>query len=294
MVHKATEALGRTLEVILKKLILTIIVLVFVACALFGIEKSWSYVRGGGRAVNQQVDARMPMSFESARIEELVAGKQREIEGQDAALAEIKCQITENERRTNDLRRRLGHEKELLAHVRTLLEQKRDQYVIGGRNYTFAQINADALRHIEDVRRLAEEIASNDALLQETRQQADAGRQTLASKRQELAQLQREFETLQVRNTVADMRLELSSLRDRLVSFNVGSGELEKAFLNYQRRVAVKEHQADDRLGREGAAGRIDYSAEVPAGDAISEINRVLRPASAPAVSAERRPAGQP
>lgn len=253
---------------------------------VLGFGKVSSYLKGGRALINDKLDKSTPMEFEAARVQELIAAKERELSQYDDKLAEIEYQRAQTGRRISEVQKKLDDEKKVLAHIGKLLEDKRDVYTINGHDYSSTQVNSDAKARVERAKQLGNSLADYGRMLKEQEQAINVARQNLGNARNKVASLKTEFQQLQMRNTNADLRLEMARMVGDLGQTPEVAGELLKAKENYERRVASAERAADRSLAGPSSNGGIDYSAVVESGDAKAEIDAFLK--GTPAASTTR------
>jgi len=260
-----------------KGILMGIAVVAVLAVLVFGLEKSWSYIEGTKQVINEEVDDRAPMRLESARVTSLVRKENEDVLAYEDKLCDLEARRDATARAVEEGRKRLQAEMDLLGRIKALLDEKRDQYVIGRNTYTYAEVNADALERLEGVKRMEEAITFNESLIRDLDQAIKQGRGSLAESRKRLAELKSAMTRLETRNTNADLRLEVAKLANAIAGAPLSAdSELEKAFQNYERRVAQKERRAEARLVASNGQFRIDYSAAMVTQDAAGEIGRFL------------------
>jgi len=260
-----------------KGILVGIAVVAVLAVMVFGLEKSWSYIEGTKQVINEEVDDRAPMRLESARVTALVRKENEDVLAYEDKLCDLGARRDAAARAVEEGRKRLQAEMDLLGRIKALLDEKRDQYVIGRNTYTYAEVNADALERLEGLKRMEEAIAFNESLIRDLDQAIKQGRGSLAESRKRLAELKSAMTRLETRNTNADLRLEVAKLANAIAGAPLSAdSELEKAFQNYERRVSQKERRAESRLAAGHNQFRIDYEAAMVTQDAAGEIGRFL------------------
>lgn len=266
-----------------KTLIIVVAVILGVVAIAFGWDRTWSYMKGTQQVITEEVDNRTPIRLEAARIAALIEKENESILAYEDRVCDLEARRDSTARAFEEARKRLQAETDLLKRVKSLLEQKQEQYRIGRNTYSYAEVNADALERLEAVKRIQESVTFNETLIYDLDQAIGQGRGSLADARKRLAELNSAMARLEARNTNADVRLELAKLTNsaNAAPFSANS-ELEKAFRNYERRVAQKERQASARLANGSGQFRIDYSAAMVTQDAAAEIDRVLSAGSEP------------
>lgn len=261
----------------MKRIIIGIVVVVFAAILIFGIGKTVSYLAGAKKWINDEVDENMPMSFEIKKIEALIEKEGSTIQAYNDKVCDIDGRATSLKKNISTLKGRLDDEKALLARIKSMLDEKKEFYDIGGRKYTYAEVNRDALARVEGANRIQKDIEIKEKLRHEFNIVIKEAKTNLVTARQRLTTLKGTLETLEARNANADIRLEVARLVNSIENSGFGSdSEIEKAVAQYESRVAQKERRASARLGDATSAGRIDYSGSIVTKEASAEIEHLL------------------
>ena len=270
----------------MKTLIMAVGIVAVLALLVFGGEKTWSYLKGGRQVINEEVDKNSPMPLEAARVKSLVDTEANRILEYEDKVADLQARANSAERTIQDLGQKVESETVLLKKIKGMLELKQEKYNIGGRSYTFAEVNADALARLESVRGMQESIRLQESLLTDLEKAAKTGIGNLAVARKNQMELTNKISQLEARNSNADLKMEVANLTGAVGSSPFSpSSELEKSFRNYETRVAQKERRAESRLtmsaGNSGAP-KIDYSTSVVTQDASKEISSFLEGGAPP------------
>jgi hypothetical protein len=271
-----------------KQVLIVIAVVAGLALLVFGWDKSWSYVKGTQQVVNEEVDERSPMRFENARITSLIEKENSNVLTYEDRICDLEARRDGAARAVAEGQKRLQAEGDLLKRIKGLLDEKRERYVIGPCQYTYAEVNADALERLEALKRMQEDITFNESLVRDLDTSIKQGRGSLAESRKRLVELNHAMVRLEARNANADVRLEVAKLANAIAGAPLAAdSELEKACHNYERRVAQKERRAESRLAAGKGQFRIDYSAAMVTQDASAEIAHLLGGKAPEAVPAE-------
>ena len=271
------------------KNILIVLAAVFVAAVVvLGGEKTLSYLRGGRILASEHVDANSPMRLEAARVRALLDGSRQKAVAYEDRVFDLQGRAETSSQTVASLRAKLADEKRALEKARGLLAEARESYVISGRTYSHNEVSADAMKRIEECRRLEQDIAFQESLARDLAQGQEQGRKNLSEARRSLKQLETELARLETRNVNADVRLEIAALANGVSGAPIGaeSSELDRAFKNYERRVSQKERQAASRLATANTAHMIDYSESTAPADTPAAITAFLGDAPTPAESA--------
>jgi len=261
----------------LKKIIIAAVVVLVLAIVVFGWPKTWSYLRGTQQILNEEVDDRTPMRLESARITALIQKENEAVLSYEDSICDLEARRDSTMRSIEEARKKLQTEMDLLKRIKALLDEKRQQYTIGRNTYTYAEVNADALERIEAVKRMQEDIAFKQSLVNDLDRAVKQGRGSLADAHKRLAELNSAMERLRARDANADVRLQVAKLTNAIAGAPLSAdSELEKAIRNYERRVGTKERRAASRLMTSSGQFRIDYSAAMVTQDASAEIDQLL------------------
>jgi chromosome segregation ATPase len=244
------------------KVAIASVVVIIAAAVVFGGEKLWSYARGGSAVLNHQLDTSTPTALEVARIRVLIDSQGQKIQKYDETLLDLQSRADAAARNIEALDNRLGGERQLLQQVKSMLDRGESVYLIGTRQYTREQVNTDALARLEQCKQMQEELAFQSALKGDLDAAIDQGRRNMADARRQHGQLTNQLARLEARDANADVRAEIAALTGAVQGAPVGqSSELERAFLNLERRVALKERRILAAGGNVQAAMLIDYSA---------------------------------
>ena len=258
----------------LRHIVIGIVIVAVLALLVFGAERSVSYVKGTRAIITERVDDSSPMVLEAARVRALMDSQSERILRYEDKTADLQARAELTAQSVTELHKRLSEQKQLLIRIKALLDEKKEAYVIGGHEYTRAEVNADALSRLEDSKRLQEEIEFQQSLLGDLNKAIDQGDKTLVAVRQKQHQLKDQLVRLEARNANADLRNEVATLTNSLASSPLtANSELEHAFQNYARRVAKKERRAGSRLSAASTRHLIDYSSSITTRDAASEIS---------------------
>lgn len=261
----------------MKNALIIIIAIAVVAVLVLGSEKVASYVKGGRELVNEQVDKKSPMRLENARIRTMMRDEKQNIAEYEGKLCDLKARQDVAQENIVQLSSELEHEKSVLKRAQDLLEQEKAEYSIGGQAYTYAEVNADAIKRLEECKKLKKDVKFKQSLVRDIDAAIKQGAHNLGESRDVLAKLGNKLERLETRNAHADARTELAKLTGSLSSSSLGvDSEIEKAFHNYEQRVKQKERRASSKLSEANTSHLIDYSADVITDDASKAIDDFL------------------
>ena len=261
----------------IKKLLIGGGVVVLLSVFVLGWDKAVSYVDGAREHANKELDDKVPMDFEASRVQALIRKENQKILAYEDRVYDLESRRDGSASKIDDAKKQLARETATLQRIKALLDQKQPKYVIGGKNYSLAEVGHDALQRLKDVKSLQETISFHESLVTDLDTAAKQGRGNLAECRKRLVARTSEMERLKARNLNADVRMEISRLANSLADAPLaGSSELEKAFQNYDRRVRAKERRAASRLNAGKANYRIDYDAAFVTEDASAEIGKFL------------------
>ena len=265
--------LGETKMV--KKLIVGFIIVFSLSVIVLGWDKTVSYFEGAKEQANKELDEKVPMEFESSRIQALIRTENERIFDYEDRIGDLEGRQDSAKRKIDDAKKQLAGQMATLKKIKTLLDQKEEKYKIGNNIYSFAEVNNDALSRLKDVSNLKETIAFHESLVNDLDGAIKQGRGNLGECRKKLVELTTTVESLKARNANADIRMEVASLANSLAGAPLAAdNELEKAFRNYERRVSQKESRATSRLNSGKANYRIDYDTAFVTEDAATEIGK--------------------
>ena len=242
-----------------------------------GFEKAGSYFWGAVHVANDKLDRNMPMDFEAARVTELMAAKERELTQYDDKVTEIEWQKSQTARRISEVKDQIEREKKVLARISEILSIKQEVYTVAGRQCTAVQVSTDAKTHLDRAKQLEVALADYNRLSGEQDRAVNAARQNLTEAKGKLVALKTQFQQLQMRNTSAELRLEVAKMVGDLNKSPEVGGELARAKENYERRIALTERAADRALSTSTNSGTIDYIAESNNEDTKAEIDTYLK-----------------
>jgi DNA repair exonuclease SbcCD ATPase subunit len=261
----------------LKKIIIAVGIVFVLAVLVLGWEKTYSYVAGTRHVLNEEADGRSPMRLEKARIEVLIQKEQENILVFEDKVADLEGRRDETARGIEEANKKLASEKDLLKRIKALLDEKREQYTIGPNTYTYAEVNADALERVEEVRRIQEAVAFHETLLADLDTGIRKGHSSLCEARNRLTELKNGLARLEQRDVNARIRLQVAKLANAVAGAPLpADSELEKVMRNLERRVSAEERRATAQLSAGMGRFRIDYSAAMVTQDASAEIDRLL------------------
>ena len=200
----------------LKKIIIAAAVVLVLAIVIFGWPKTWSYLCGTQQILNEEVDDRTPMRLESARITALIQKENEAVLSYEDSICDLEARRDSTMRAIEEARKKLQAEMDLLKRIKALLDEKREQYTIGRNTYTYAEVNADALERIEAVKRMQEDIAFKQSLVNDLDRAVKQGRGSLADAHKRLAELNNAMERLHARDANADVRLQVAKLTNAI------------------------------------------------------------------------------
>ncbi len=260
----------------IKRILVGLGVFFLLALFVFGWERSVSYLAGTRRVLHAEADDRVPMQLERARIEALIEKEAEKILAFEDRTADLTGRREGMARTIQEAKRKLDAELQLLQRIKEMLDEDREEYLIGSQTYSFPEVNADALDRVAKVQQMQEALEFDESLLAELDTAIKQGRGNLSESRRRLGELRHALARLEQRNVNADIRLQVAQLVNSIASAPLSaSSELENAMRNYERRVGVKENRAASRLMDNGSF-RIDYSATIVTQDASAEIDRFL------------------
>lgn len=276
------------------KILISTLAAVLLAALILGGEKMWSYVRGGGEVLNAQLDSSTPLALEVARIRVLIETQGERIQKFDDTLLDLQGRSDAAARTVSGIQQRLDGEKKLLEQVKTMLDRGQTTYLVGDRGYSFAEVNADAMVRLDSCKRMQEELLFQTSLQRDLDAAVEQGRRNMVDARRQYGELKNQLARLGARDANADVRLEVASLTGALAGALPGpSSELERAFLNLERRVAVKERRVSVTVGGVRGNALIDYSPTLITEDASQQIGQFLavRPEPVEPLTSTTRPA---
>jgi len=261
----------------IKKLLIGGGVVFLLTVLVFGWERTVSYVEGAREYANKELDDKVSMDLEASRIQTLIRKENEQILSYEDKVADLEGRRDVAVRKIDEAKKQLARETATLQQIKTLLDQKKAQYTIGGHHYRFAEVNNDALKRLKGVEKLQGTIAFHESLVGDLDAAVKQGRGNLGECRNKSVELTSAMERLEAKNANAEIRLEIAKLTNSLSGAPLAaSSELEKAFRNYERRVEQKERRATSHLNAGKSAYRIDYDAAFVTEDASSEIGKLL------------------
>ena len=261
----------------LRNVLVGIAVLAVLCVLVFGAERTWSYAKGGQKAIVDGVDCKMPMPIEIGRAEALIESQGESIFAYEDKVADLEGKANVQRRTITDLEEKLAEEKRLLKVIKDRLDEKQDTYTIGGHTWSFAQVSNDALARVKNCSKMDEQLAFHHSILRDLEAGASQGGQNLVEARKQLLDLRHGLEQLKTRETNAAIRAEIANMANALKAGPFGpKSELENVMQNIERRVASQERRAEARLSPTQSGIMIDWHAEVVTEDASAEIGRLL------------------
>lgn len=261
----------------LRTVAVVVAVVLFLALFVFGWDKSWSYVKGTQRVVNEEVDSRAPMRLEVARVKSLIDKQNQIILEHEDKILNLESRRQATAKLIAEAQEKLSNETELLRRIKALLDENREEYQIGRVVYSRAEVSNDSLQRLEAVKKMQETTAFHENLLADLDVATKQGRTSLTEARQHLVELKNAVARLEVRDSNAELRLEVARLTNAVAGAPLtADSELEKAYRNLESRVAQKENQAGAKLTELQGQFRIDYSGAIATRDASAEIGKLL------------------
>ncbi len=266
----------------MKSIVIVASIVLVLGLVVLGGEKTWSYAKGGQRMINEKVDQTSPMPLEAARIRALMDRENERVLQYEDKVLDLQGRAEATQKSVAEFTKKLDGEKQLIEQIGTLLAKRQERYLIGGHEYSLAEVNSDALGRVEACKKTQEDIEFQKSLLHDLNLAVEQGRQSLGEAKKKYTELGGQLARLETRNANADIRMEVATLTNSLTSAPVsGNSALEDAFKNYERRVAQKERRAVSRLAATNAPHLINYDSNMVTQDAVPEIDRFLKSSSA-------------
>ena len=263
----------------MKTIVTVIAVVLLLAFLILGVEKTISYAKGGKRIINEEIDHNSPMRLEVARIQALMSDESEKIISYESKIGNLVGRVEQTKQRISDQSRNFGGEKKLLIKIKELLDNKKEKYVIGGQEYSFAEVSNDALSRVEACKKMEQDIGFQGSIVRDLTKAMGQGKKLIAEARTKHSELSAKLEHLKARNQNANIRLEVATLTAGLTDASFApNSELVKSFKNYEDRVSQKESRAAAMLSQANTAHLIDYSTSVVVDDAATEIGNYLSP----------------
>jgi len=261
----------------MKKVIIVILIGLGFTSLILGLDKTRSYLKGTSQIVREEVDDYSPLRLQAARIRHLIGDTVQRIFIYEDKVSDLEGRAEIVERTVSDLRQKFRSEKQLLEKIKEMLESNRKEYMIGDATYTFKEVNADALLRLKAIEQIQENIVFQESLRQDQEKAITQGKAQLVKARMNQVSLKNKLEQLESRNVNADLQMEVAHMTaDITGSLLTSDSELETAFANYERRVAMKERRVDARL-IPSVSNLINYEFGLDTQNAVSKIERFLK-----------------
>ncbi len=256
-----------------------IIVLVVVVVTLFvlGPTGAWWLLSASRDVARGAIQDATPDAVLAAKIRIGLRDFDEEILKYEDSLAGLLEQSRACEARSADLAGALAKEKATLRQAKELLDQKKSEYVIGGKTYSMEQVSADAQARLQRCQELQRRVDAEGQFSERLSQSIAMGRSNLqkaqALRREKAEQLQ----DIEPRLASAKLAIQVNNLVEGLRVAPLAEGtELGKDFEEYERRVRLLERRGQLLADPAGAAAIVDYEGGRPfhseVGDAIARF----------------------
>jgi len=246
----------------MKRILITIGIIFSVMLLVFGAEKTVSYLKATRSSANDLADNNVPVKFELTRVKTLLETEARKISEFKIQLNELKGRADNTRQTIHEVEGQIASEKQILGQISELLDQKKTEYLIGGKTYTHSEVTMDADDRMRRLKSLSESLALQNEVLKDLNRTILSGEQNLDTAHQNLEKRVGDLARLEAQNTNADLKNEVARLTSSLDSGLLSpNSELDSAFQNYNRRSLMKDLQAETkRTMGSPQQTRIDYS----------------------------------
>jgi chromosome segregation ATPase len=240
----------------MKRFVIPAVVLGVVALAI-GPRLLWSHIRGARDGAIKTIEESLPddqvvaqAADELKQFNVAVRDYHLKVTGIGDQLAAAKAQLERIEKQ-------LDAEKRILGNIKRKLDSSEDQFKIGSRNYTRADINSDGKARLAKCTALDEQLRSQQKLVAELEKAYMDGRKWLAEAEQARTQRAAELQTLTERLAISDEYRKLAQFT--LTPLMSADSDTAKHLTMLSERVKKRErgNEYDAATNRDGT---VDWS----------------------------------
>ncbi|MFH2000616.1 MAG: hypothetical protein ABIK28_13110 [Planctomycetota bacterium] len=212
---------------------------------------------------------------EAQSMETKLSLLQTQIQGLDEEILDLKTQgvrrkvdVEYMERILSEKELALMNLKESLEHASSLLDQKKDSYLIGCRRYSFEEVSQDACEKMK-LYKIQEETLNNLNRTLETKKKTQAlAEQNVAKGESIKAELVAKVKFLKAqvdRYKAKEVYAETVKVDEPGVEFKTLIGKTQNMLAEFEKQLEVKDRLLDERIRLAGdIVGGIDYKNEDP------------------------------
>ena len=199
------------------------------------------------------------------------------IEYQDR-LGDVADHATAERSAVERIQKEVDAHKAILRDAKSLIEQDRDHYLVGGKTYSKQQVTDDVMARVRCCDRLSGELQTRRQLADRLTAAETQGRAGLERAKQVKREKAAELEALEARLAHAGLLKQVSRLGQQVERDAPGfDSELTRPFAELERRVRREERRADDLAAEANGGLIVDWrgSADSTA-EAKQALDRVL------------------
>lgn len=146
-----------------KRGLIGLVIFLVVGGILFG-DDLVSYVRSTTKLAQEKVKDSVPIEFELRRAQDLLEEILPEIHANIRLIAQEEVELASLKQEIADSEKAIGQQRERVAKLRDTLQQDRESYRFGGRNYTRQEVTDDLAIQFENLKEAELILASKDKL----------------------------------------------------------------------------------------------------------------------------------
>ncbi len=189
---------------------------------VLGVPTTWSYLKGGRKAIQQAVRDLTPIELDLKRLEAEIDSLVPQIRAARQVVAEMDVGISSQQKELAALAQKQDAEKAQMQKLRDLLRDSSSSYQIAGRSYTRQEVEQDLARRLDRYEQAQATLQARQAVLEQQKQ-------SFESAQRKLNELTQAKERLVARAQGLAQQLEAVRLAQRTSTISVDTSALARA-----------------------------------------------------------------
>lgn len=246
------------------------------AVAVLNWDELKVFAHTGKKMIEEKIDEAASMETKLSILETRIDGLDREIYDLKTEVVRRKVDVEYMDKIVGEKQNSLIDLKDALERASTLLEEKREYYVIGGRKYSHDEVARDAAEKLKLYKVQEETLENLRRTLDTKRKTLTLAEGNVAKGQSVKAELNAKVKFLKAqveRYKAKEIYAETVNIDDTSAEFKTLIGQTQKMLAEFEKQLEVKGRLLEERIRLGGEyIGGIDYTKEgVPISDDIAE-----------------------
>jgi hypothetical protein len=201
---------------------LTVLIVAGIVISSVGVGTGWSYLRTAHGALGQSLRDAVPIEFDLKRLQQMTEDLIPEIRSNQKIAAQLDVEIEYLDRDVQALRQTQEQATEQMRKLRLALDESKDSFTFGGKQFTRDQIEHDLALRLERFDDGKKQLAAKEHIL-------TTRRHTLAAATDRIHEFQQQQELLAQKVESLKGELKLAELADASGSFQFDNSKMAQA-----------------------------------------------------------------